>query len=81
MTGASWEWVEDRYHGSYAGAPPDGSAWLAPESATRVSRLGSWDRCLGDLGAAYRDDDPPEYVHPLLGFRVARTTVSAAASR
>lgn len=72
MTGDDWEWVQDWYHGSYAGAPSDGSAWEVPAGATRVSRLGSWDRCLGDLGAATRDDDVPDFAHPLLGFRVAR---------
>jgi len=81
MTGDAWEWVQDRYHGSYAGAPADGSAWEAPASATRVSRLGTWDRCQGDLGAAYRDDDAPDFLHPMLGFRVARSSPSPVASR
>ena len=73
MTGDDWEWVEDWYHHSFEGAPADGRAWIVPPSATRVSRLGSWDRCLGDDAAASRDDDVPDFIHPLLGFRVARS--------
>jgi len=29
MSGSIWQWVEDVYHYSYAGAPTDGSAWTA----------------------------------------------------
>jgi hypothetical protein len=37
------EWVEDCFHDSYNGLPPDGSAWAtACGSAQRVLRGGSW---------------------------------------
>jgi len=26
--GNVWEWTEDCHHGSYSGAPTDGSAWI-----------------------------------------------------
>ncbi len=43
MAGSVWEWVEDPYHESYAGAPADGKVWeVDPEGkgaqALRVSR-------------------------------------------
>lgn len=31
MAGNVWEWVEDRFHSTYEGAPTDGSAWLDEE--------------------------------------------------
>lgn len=73
MSGDAWEWVEDWYHDSYSGAPSDGRAWDSPKGLTRVSRLGTWRLCSGDVGAATRDDDVPDFVHDHLGFRVARS--------
>ena len=43
MVGNVWEWVEDWYHDTYAGAPTDGSAWVTPTGWYRVLRGGSWD--------------------------------------
>ncbi len=43
--GNVWEWVEDCWHDSYAGAPRDGSAWLGNnggDCSRRVLRGGSW---------------------------------------
>lgn len=34
MTGNVWEWVEDAYHENYVGAPTDGRAWTAHETAS-----------------------------------------------
>ena len=42
MHGNVWEWCEDRWHDSYAGAPADGSAWVSGSSDSRVLRGGSW---------------------------------------
>ena len=45
MSGNVWEWVEDCLHGSYRGAPRDGSAWLDADGGDcsgRVLRGGSW---------------------------------------
>jgi len=41
--GNVWEWVADCWHGSYRGAPADGSAWLKNcRSNDHVLRGGSW---------------------------------------
>ncbi len=42
MHGNAWSWVEDCYHGSYADAPTDGSAWTTGGCVYRVLRGGSW---------------------------------------
>jgi formylglycine-generating enzyme required for sulfatase activity len=73
MVGNVWEWVEDCQHPSYAGAPTDGSAWLAGNCDRRVHRGGSWsndpeylrsDSAIGGAAGLYGKS---------LGFRVART--------
>ena len=43
MHGNVWEWVEDCWNGSYAGAPADGDAWRSGDCAKRVLRGGSWN--------------------------------------
>jgi len=42
MHGNVWEWVQDRWHDSYNGAPNDGSAWVSGSESYRVLRGGSW---------------------------------------
>lgn len=42
MTGNVLEWVQDRWHDDYNGAPDDGSAWEIGDSPYRVLRGGSW---------------------------------------
>jgi formylglycine-generating enzyme required for sulfatase activity len=74
MHGNVWEWVEDCLHTSYAGAPTDGSAWIAQGDCNqRVVRGGSWAGYPVGLRSALRfwystDDHGTD-----LGFRVART--------
>ncbi len=54
MHGNVWEWCQDSWHGSYTGAPDDGSAWVEGESFWHVSRGGSWFDYGGNLLSAYR---------------------------
>ncbi|ASC69523.1 hypothetical protein XM38_004500 [Halomicronema hongdechloris C2206] len=43
MHGNVWEWCQDVWHSSYAGAPRDGSAWLeGGNQDLRLLRGGSW---------------------------------------
>ncbi|HET9536372.1 MAG TPA: formylglycine-generating enzyme family protein, partial [Mesorhizobium sp.] len=76
MHGNVAEWVEDCWHGSYQGAPTDGSAWTisCAEGGRRVSRSGSWlfvpdylrSASRGRASTRLRDGD-------IFGFRLART--------
>ena len=74
MHGNVWEWVEDCWNKSYAGAPGDGAAWTSGDCRRRVRRGGSWvsepwlvraaDRYVLDTGKRFNYN----------GFRVARVT-------
>lgn len=72
MSGNVWEWVEDTYHESYAGAPTDGSAWLG-DSSSRVLRGGSWGKIPKFSGAAVRNRFVANYRDFSFGFRLARS--------
>jgi formylglycine-generating enzyme required for sulfatase activity len=71
MAGDAWEWVQDWYHPSYAGAPVDGSAW-EDSGASRVYRGGAWYSASGYALSAYRGFNDPNYRFDGLGFRAAR---------
>ncbi|MGP0088519.1 MAG: formylglycine-generating enzyme family protein [Xanthobacteraceae bacterium] len=71
--GNVYEWVEDCYHDSYAGAPTDGSAWLSGDCSHRVVRGGSWFFFAWDLRAANRDEHAAFSRRNDLGFRLGRT--------
>ena len=71
--GNVFEWVEDCWNDSYAGAPNDGSAWKGGNCSRRVLRGGSWNLEPGDLRAAFRIRDVTGYRLSNAGFRVART--------
>ena len=75
MHGNVWEWVEDCWHGSYQGAPTDGTAWTTSctESRTRVVRGGSWNGYPQYLRAAYRSGYSTGNRYLDQGFRLART--------
>ena len=73
MHGNVWEWVEDCWNASYAGAPSDGRVWESGDCGVRGSRGGGWSSSPGSLRAAFRGwlDSGDRYVSN--GFRVART--------
>ncbi len=70
MLGNVWEWTEDCWNDSYAGAPSDGSAWEFGNCARRVLRGGSWTTI---LRAADRVWSTAGFRNFRYGFRVART--------
>src|SRR5262249_51272516 len=73
MHGNVWEWVEDCYQHSYAGAPTDGSTPASSGCSFRVLRGGSWVGLPGNLRSAARSSGVPGYSGNIIGFRVART--------
>jgi formylglycine-generating enzyme required for sulfatase activity len=72
MHGNVWEWVQDRWHGIYNGAPADGSAWESRGGARRVIRGGSWLSYARDCRSAVRFQADPRTRDPLLGFRILK---------
>ena len=72
MHGNAWEWVQDCWNNSYAGAPTDGRAWTLGDCSLRVIRGGSWDNFPGHLRSAVRYRPSRSYRGGTLGFRLAQ---------
>ena len=77
MSGNAWEWVQDCWHDSYAGAPDDGAVWStgcrSGAEARRVLRGGSWYFNPRLLRSAIRNWLSPGDHNYYTGFRIART--------
>ena len=71
--GNVWEWVQDCWNDSYAGAPGDERAWERGKCSRRVLRGGSWFDPPWYLRSAYRLRVDPGVRYGSAGFRVART--------
>ncbi|WP_406660389.1 formylglycine-generating enzyme family protein [Methanolobus sp. ZRKC3] len=69
MHGNLWEWMQDRYHDSYEGAPTDGSAWEEDDSGKDiyVLRGGAWSTRAEGCRSASR------YYYPADGRRSRRS--------
>jgi formylglycine-generating enzyme required for sulfatase activity len=70
MHGNVWEWCLDTWHGSYEGAPTDGSPWLTGTDSRKLLRGGSWDDFPGNCRSAYRSRSRLVYADDFVGFRV-----------
>ncbi len=73
MSGSLWEWSEDCYHDTYAGAPRDGSAWTDGTCDYRVLRGGSWNYYSRLVRPLVRYGYDPVGRSIGGGFRLART--------
>ena len=73
MHGNVYEWVQDCWNGSYAGAPNNGDAWEKGDCSRRVLRGGSWNFISSFLRSASRNRYRSGNRDPNNGFRVART--------
>jgi formylglycine-generating enzyme required for sulfatase activity len=72
MHGNVWEWVQDRWHDNYDGAPADGSAWESGNDAFRVFRGGCWFDDAGFCRSADRYRGDPRNRIYNLGFRLLK---------
>lgn len=70
MHGNVWEWVEDCWNPSYAGAPVDGSAWSQGDCGRRVLRGGSWFNPSEFARSASRTSGNATVRGNIAGFRV-----------
>jgi formylglycine-generating enzyme required for sulfatase activity len=74
MSGNLWEWCEDNWHDSYAGAPDDGTAWIDNDNRSqsrKCLRGGSWNNLPNLCRSANRNRYDPDFRnYPYVGFRV-----------
>ena len=73
VLGNVYEWTDDCWNASYAGAPTDGRSWASGDCARRVLRGGSWDSEPVNLRSALRELEPAGNRYYSIGFRLART--------
>ena len=71
MHGNVLEWCKDDWHGTYYGAPTDGSAWPSGNEASRVLRGGAWYFYPKICRSAIRDDLTRAFRDKVAGFRVS----------
>ena len=76
VLGNVWEWTQDCWNKSYAGAPSNGGAWESGNCSWRVLRGGSWGIEPGYLRSAVRDRSTAGNRNNGNGFRLARTLTS-----
>lgn len=75
MSGNVWEWVEDCWHGSYKGAPTDGSAWFEANGGAcgqRLIRGGSLNDWPVNLRASFRGRFDTDFRNDYIGFRLVQ---------
>jgi formylglycine-generating enzyme required for sulfatase activity len=73
MHGNVWEWVQDCFRESYAGAGSDGAAVADAAGCARVLRGGAWSNEARALRSASRHREVSHMRDADFGFRVART--------
>jgi formylglycine-generating enzyme required for sulfatase activity len=71
MLGNLWEWVEDCWNESYAGAPASEAAWLDGDCGLRVLRGGAWFTAPRLMRSASRFRDHRVHRFYFYGFRLA----------
>jgi formylglycine-generating enzyme required for sulfatase activity len=71
--GNVWEWVEDRSHPNYDGAPSDGSAWVYGQTSDHLMRGGDFFFDPSYLRSAQRYMLPSNFRNYSVGFRIVRT--------
>ncbi|MGM0575076.1 MAG: SUMF1/EgtB/PvdO family nonheme iron enzyme [Myxococcota bacterium] len=74
MVGNVWEWVQDRWHYSYDGAPTDGSAWEDGSSPYRVLRGRGFGDSADHVRAGIRSRNSPSDTGAAASFRCCSST-------
>jgi formylglycine-generating enzyme required for sulfatase activity len=72
MSGNVWEWVNDRYSGTYYASSPPVNPPGASSGALRVLRGGGWVSGSNGCRSSFRNYDNPSNENFSYGFRVAR---------
>ena len=72
MYGNVWEWILDRFHHNYVGAPSDGSAWEDGDSSAHIIRGGSYKSGNFDCQSADCDSAASNCNELSVGFRLVR---------
>lgn len=72
MHGSVWEWVQDCWNESYAGAPTDGSAWMGGDCGQRVMRGGGYVNQPSELRSSNRSDSRRTLRIYSVGFRLVQ---------
>lgn len=72
MHGNVWEWCQDWFHDSYAGAPGDGTAWEVPRGTLPVLRGGCIAVSASNCRSANRSYADPNFRSFAHGFRVVK---------
>lgn len=72
VVGNVWEWTQDCYAPTYAGAPSNGTAVETPQGCERVNRGGSWRDHVWMLRSSARAHNPADTRDPTIGLRVVR---------
>jgi formylglycine-generating enzyme required for sulfatase activity len=80
MVGNVCEWVSDRWHPTFRGAPSEGESWEADTegSGLRAIRGGAWDYLPRLLRSAWRDFLDQQTRRDNVGFRVACAVLEGA---
>jgi len=71
--GNVWEWTQDCWNETHAGAPNDGSARESGDCKFRIMKGGSWVNLPYQIRAAKRFRYTTDYRYDDYGFRIART--------
>jgi len=71
MHGNVWEWVQDKWHTNYGGAPSDGSSWEG-DGSYRVVRGCGWSYRAGGCQSAIHTGSDADSHGDDFGFRLLR---------